>query len=114
MLRYNAVSFSSSNGNLQKKCSRRCRAFAVIVSATASVAATHFAGAQTIDSWTSSSGGTWTTLTDWSQHALPGYADFNLGSTGGYTVNIPAAESVSNLAVDTDNVTLTEPGFEDR
>jgi T5SS/PEP-CTERM-associated repeat protein len=109
MFQYGKGSFLSPSGNLLKKRSSRCRVFAVMVSATASVAAARFAGAQTIDSWTSSSGGSWTTVSDWSQHALPGYADFNLNSTAGYTVNIPTFESVSSLNVDTDNVKLTQP-----
>ena len=63
------------------------------------------------DFWNNPSGGSWATGTSWSLGAPPASASdtdaaFNLGSTAGYTVTLPSAESATNLYVQTDDVTI--------
>src|SRR5947208_1790925 len=67
------------------------------------------------DSWTSSTGGSWSDAGNWSLGALPTLDDdatFNLGSAGaGYTVTLAADASAHNVLFENDTVTLSLNGF---
>jgi hypothetical protein len=69
------------------------------------------------DFWINPSGGSWTDAANWSEGVPIGNdAVFNLGSIAGYTVTEPTMQELSELDVDTDNVTLnmtapSEVGF---
>jgi hypothetical protein len=61
--------------------------------------------------WTNPAGGSWGDSGNWNGGALPTTPTFNLASSSGYTVTLPASYSLSSLTVQTDNTTLALNGY---
>jgi hypothetical protein len=60
--------------------------------------------------WNSSTGGNWEDTTKWNPNSVPNTSSnavFNLSSAGGYTVYVNSADSCYNLAVQSDQLTLS-------
>jgi len=92
------------------KSTRQRRAMPIMLAATAALAAGNRAIATT-NNWINPAGGSWGDNTNWSLGSPGNDATFNLGSTAGYTVTVPAGTSIaSTMFVRTDRVTFSLGG----